>query len=281
MRSKRFAAVIMVCNSVTPSHTKTKTWIRLSTWASVAAGLIISITLPTVAQERSVSFKVASVKHTTTNRYIPPEADPQRFRIIDTVAGAILWANDLFDSGYKLSGGPPWIHRDYYQFEGRTQAPATIKEMRTMLQTLLADRFKLKLHRESKEMPVYALTIGTFGLKLKKSDDSCGARSTCGMDVAPGKLVAKYATMAALAATLGNLVDRPVLDETDLDAHYDIEMKFDPTLIKPYVGQPTVTPSPDAPSIFVAIQDLGLKLEPRRAPVEILVVDSADEPLPD
>ena len=278
MRSKRFATVIMMCNSVTTSHTKT--WIRLSTWASVAAGLMVSITLPTVAQERSVSFEVASVKR-ATNRYVPPEADPQRFRIVDTVAGAILWANDLFDSGYRLSGGPPWIHRDYYQFEGRTQAPATIKEMRTMLQTLLADRFKLKLHRESKEMPVYALTIGTFGLKLKKSDDSCGARSTCGMDVAPGKLVAKYATMAALAATLGNLVDRPVLDETDLDAHYDIEMKFDPTLIKPYVGQPTVTPSADAPSIFVAIQDLGLKLEPRRAPVEILVVDSADEPLPD
>jgi uncharacterized protein (TIGR03435 family) len=153
--------------------------------------------------------------------------------------------------------------------------------MRTMLQTLLADRFKLKLHRESKEMSVYALTIGTSGLKLQKSDDSCGARPTCGMGVAPGRLVAKYATMAALAATLGNMVDRPVLDETGLDAHYDFEMKFDPTLIKPYAGQPTVTPSADAPSIFVAIQDLGLKLEPRRAPVEILVVDSANEPLPD
>src|SRR5262249_32286403 len=139
MRLKRFAVVIMRCNSVIPSHTKT--WIRLSTWASVAAGLIISVTLSAVAQERSVSFEVASVKRAATNRYVPPEADPQRFRIVDTVAGAILWANDLFDSGYKLSGGPQWIHRDYYQFEGRTQAPATIKEMRTMLQSLLADRF--------------------------------------------------------------------------------------------------------------------------------------------
>ena len=240
--------------------------------------LSVSIALFTLAQGQSVSFEVASVKRAATNRYVPP--DPQRFRIVDTLAGAILWANDLFDSGYKLSGGPTWIHRDYYQFEGRTRAPATIKEMRTMLQTVLADRFKLKLHRESKEMSVYALIIGNSGLKLHASEDSCG-RSTCGMAVAPGKLIAKYATMAAIATTLGNMVDRPVLDETGLDAHYDVEIKFDPTLIKPYVGQPVVTPSPDAPSIFVAIQDLGLKLEPRRAPVEILVVDRVDAPIPD
>jgi uncharacterized protein (TIGR03435 family) len=179
-----------------------------------------------------------------------------------------------------LSGGLPWIHRDYFEFEGRTQDPATRKEIQTMLQTLLADRFKLKLHRESKEMSVYALVTGTSGLKLQISDDRCG-RSICGMNVGPGELIARYATMADIAATLGNMVDRPVLDETGLDAHYDVHMKFDPILIKPYDGQPIVPPSTDAPSIFVAIQDLGLKLEPRRAAVEVLVVDSAAEPLPD
>ena len=100
------------------------------------------------------------------------------------------------------------------------------------------------------------------------------------MGVAPGELVASYATMTDLAATLGNMVDRPVLDETNLDSHYDIHIYFDPTLIKLYEGQPNLAPNPNAPSIFVAIQDLGLKLEPRRAAVEILVVDSADEPLP-
>jgi len=149
-----------------------------------------------------------------------------------------------------------------------------------MLQTLLADRFKLKLHRDSKEMSVYALITGASGLKLKISEDSCG-RSICGMDVGPGELIARYATMADIAATLGNMVDRPVLDETSLDAHYDVHMRFDPSSVKLYDGQRTVPPSTDAPSIFVAIQDLGLKLEPRRAAVEIFVVDSAAEPLPD
>ena len=124
------------------------------------------------------------------------------------------------------------------------------------------------------------MITGASGLKLQVSQDSCG-KSICGMGVGPGELIAKYATMADIAATLGNMVDRPVLDETGLDAHYDVHMYFDPTLIKPYDGQPILPPKPDAPSIFAAIQDLGLKLEPRRAAVEILVVDGADQPLPD
>jgi bla regulator protein blaR1 len=242
----------------------------------LALSLVMGMVHASSAQNPPPAFEVASVKPSPANQYVPATVDPQRFHIVITLSDAILWANDFFDRGYRLSGGPEWIYRDYYQIEGRTKAPATTKEMRTMLQTLLADRFKVKLHRESKEMPVYALIIGTSGLKLKTSEGTGK-----GMGVAPGKLMARNATMADLAATLGNMVDRPVLDETGLDAQYDIDMKFDPTLIKPYDGQPIVPPSPDAPSIFIAIQDLGLKLEPRRAAVEILVVDSAEKPLPD
>jgi uncharacterized protein (TIGR03435 family) len=256
-----------------------KGWIRIFKPAGAAAGLLLSITL-LAAQEQPVSFEVASIKRPAANQYVPAVVDPQRFWIVDTLGGAILWANDFFDRGYKLSGGPPWIHREYFQFEGRTKAPATIEEMRMMLQTLLADRFKLKLHRELREMSVYALIVGPSGLKLPIAEDKCG-RPICSMGVAPGRLIARYATMADLAATLGNMVDRPVLDETRLDAHYDIDMKFDQTLIKPFDGQPAVPPNPDAPNIFAAIQDLGLKLEARRAPVEVIVVDSAEQPIPD
>jgi len=252
----------------------------LSKLTLVLALLLVIGMVHASAQNQPLAFAVASVKPSPTNQYVPAVVDPQRFWIVSTLADAILWANGFFDRGYKLSGGPPWIDRNYYQFEGRTQSPATREEMGRMLQTLLADRFKLKLHRESKEMSVYALITGPSGLKLRISEDRCG-RPICGMGVAPGELIARYATMADLAATLGNMVDRPVLDETGLDAHYDIDMKFDPTSIKLYAGQPIVPRDPDAPSIFVAIQDLGLKLEPKRAAVEILVVDSAEEPLPD
>src|SRR5690349_10026865 len=81
-------------------------------------------------QNRSPAFEVATVKPSPTNQYVPAVVGPQRFRIVDTLAGAILWANDIqIDAGYKLPGGPPWIHRDYYEIEGKAQAPATTKEL--------------------------------------------------------------------------------------------------------------------------------------------------------
>jgi uncharacterized protein (TIGR03435 family) len=220
------------------------------------------------------TFDVASVKRATTNRYVPPAVDPERFRIVATLSNAILWAYDI--RSYQISGGSTWMTRDYYQIEGTTQTPATPKEMRAMLQILLADRFKLKLHRESKEMPVYALITGASGSKLQSAKEPCG--STGCIDVGPGEFRARSATMVSTAATLSNLVDRPVLDMTGLDGRYDFRMKFDPTLIKPYDGQPAPRPGADDPSIFVALQDLGLKLDPRRARVEILVIDSATDP---
>jgi uncharacterized protein (TIGR03435 family) len=210
---------------------------------------------------------------------VPAALDPQRFRIVTTLAGAILWANDIFDHNYKLPGGPQWIHRNHYQIEGKAQAPATKKEMQAMLQSLLADRFKLKLHRESREMPVYALVLANAGSKLPSSTESCGENGCIG--VAPGDFFAKSAKMEDIAATLSNMLDRPVLDRTGLSERYDLRMRFDPNSAKLYASEAAGRPRSDAPSIFVAVQDLGLRLEARRAPVEILVVDSASEPNPD
>jgi len=249
----------------------------LATRFSAAGLLLVSITL-FAAQERPVSFEVASIRRAPENRYVPAAVDPQRFWIVATLADTVLWANDLFDQNYKLSGGPGWIHRDYFQIEGRTKAPSTKKEMQTMLQTLLADRFKLKLHREAKEMPVYALLIGKSGPKLNLAIEPCGEDGCIG--VAPGEFFAQSARMETIAATLSNMVDRPVLDETGLADRYAFRMRFDPSSVKFYDGQPAGRSGIDAPSIFLAIQDLGLRLEPRRATVEVLVVDSASEPLP-
>lgn len=236
------------------------------------------------AQNSTAAFEVASIKPASTNQYIPPRIDPQRFHIVTTLADAILWANDIFDQSYKISGGPLWARRDYYEIEGKADAAATTKELRAMLQTLLVDRFKLRLHREAREMPVYALVIGNSGIKLQSSMEACGVRNGSELEqegcfgVAPGEFFAKYARMDSIAATLSNMVDRPVLDQTGLAGRYDFRMKFDPSSVQGYGGQDRK--GIDAPSIFVAIQDLGLKLEPRRAAVDILVIDGAEKPEP-
>jgi hypothetical protein len=135
-----------------------------------------------------------------------------------------------------------------------------------MLQTLLADRFKLKLHREAREMSVYALVIGNSGPKLQSSMEACGVTTGSELqqdgciDVGPGEFIVRYARMDSIAVTLGNMLDRPVLDKTGLAGRYDFHIKFDATSQKPYDGVPWPKTSTD-PSIFVAIQDLGLRLE--------------------
>jgi uncharacterized protein (TIGR03435 family) len=145
-----------------------------------------------------------------------------------------------------------------------------------MLQTLLGDRFKLKAHRETRALPVFVLIVGTSGSKLQIPNATCGDDGC--IDVAPGMLIARDATMASMAATLSNMVDRPVLDRTGLAGRYDVRLKFDPSSQKRFDGQETPNTATDDPSIFAAIQDLGLKLEPQRASVEILVIDYAEKP---
>src|SRR5262245_25853973 len=111
------------------------------------AMVTLLLTLPAIAisQNQPLAFEVVSVRPAATNRFVPAAVNPQRFNIVAALSGAILWAYDIRD--YQLTDGPSWVRRDYYQIEGRPQAPATIREMRLMLQNLLADRFKLKLHR--------------------------------------------------------------------------------------------------------------------------------------
>ena len=124
-------------------------------------------------------------------------------------------------------------------------------------------------------MSIYALIVGKSGPKLDSATTACG-QDGC-IDVAPGVFIAKDATMASTAATLSNLVDRPVLDQTSLTGRYDFRMKFDNSSVKPNGMAPPSTVT-EGPSIFVAIQDLGLKLEPQRAAVEVFVIDHAEKP---
>jgi uncharacterized protein (TIGR03435 family) len=179
---------------------------------------------------------------------------------------------------FQISGVPEWaLGRDqFYDITAKVEgesAPA-LEQVRPMLQTLLADRFQLKLHRETRELPVYDLVDDKKGPKLK---ESIGPRSphpvTFSGTLTRFNLLDK--SLADLVDSIAGFVDRPVLDKTGLTGRYDFTLEFthsNPDLV--------ARDSPEADrSIFTAIQEqLGLKLTPAKAPTEILVIDHAERP---
>jgi uncharacterized protein (TIGR03435 family) len=145
-----------------------------------------------------------------------------------------------------------------------------------MLQTLLAERLELKLRRAPEEMPVYAMVAGRNGPKLKPA-----AGGALAVTLRGGAFRAKNATMQNVISLLGSLLDRPVVDQTGLGGTYDFELFFSPdTNLGPAMKKLSeemrmTNAEAHGPSIFTAVQEqLGLKLEPRRAPVEVLSVQS-------
>jgi uncharacterized protein (TIGR03435 family) len=151
----------------------------------------------------------------------------------------------------------------------------TRDQFRQMLQALLVERFKLKFHRETKEMPVYALVVGKSGPKFKQSaPDAIPSRHAVVNGRNQGVVLTK-AGMDSLAYDINNtlFVDRPVIDKTGLTGTYDLQLEATPEF------RITRNPQPGDLSTFDAVQDqLGLKLEPQKANIEILVVDHMERP---
>ena len=186
----------------------------------------------------------------------------------------VMAAYDVKD--FQISGMPEWAgSRDqFYDITAKADGEGvpTLDQIRPMLQTLLADRFQLKLHRETKELPVYDLLVGKNGPKLK---ESVGARPP-----QPGAISGSQIRLNLLDKSMGDLievlannVDRPVIDKTVLAGRYDFTLEF--TRSNP---DSVARQSPEADrSIFTAIQEqLGLKLAPAREPTEILVIDHVE-----
>lgn len=217
-------------------------------------------------------FEAASVKPS------PPESTDQRievqpggrFRATNiTLKGLLRMAYDV--KGFQISGGPKWIDSARYDVEAKALGNPSAAERLVLMQALLADRFHLKLRRESKELPVYWLVVGKGGPKLQRAaDDTRSYRVSRGM-------VNTRTTMPALANVFSNWLERVVLDQTGLQGTYEVKLEWIPEEnIRP--DEPEIASRPGA-SLFTAIQDqLGLKLEPRRGPVEFLVIETAEKP---
>jgi uncharacterized protein (TIGR03435 family) len=168
----------------------------------------------------------------------------------------------------QIFGAPAWLDAfdSAYDMEGKPAGPVTDEQCRLMVQSLFADRFKLAAHLEMKESSVYLLTIGKNGVKLREGG---GVKFGGSTEVdASGKLAyAEGWTMTQLASRLVDFTGRPVVDRTGLAGKYGITLDF------------SRADGDDRPSIFTAVQEqLGLKLEAAKAPVEMLIIDHIEKP---
>jgi uncharacterized protein (TIGR03435 family) len=183
----------------------------------------------------------------------------------------ITWAYDLKD--VPIEGGPKWIDSPDFRFEVEATAGSftTVAQKRLMLQELLADRFQLKLHREKQMRPVFVLVVAKGGSKLHDTlpADPHG-QVRFGMQGKTKILTGAGSRMSDLVPWVRSIVpERPIVDETGLTGAYDFKLEW-----LPDADQPTV-------AFFSAIQDqLGLKVEDRKSPMDVLIVDSVDKPLP-
>jgi uncharacterized protein (TIGR03435 family) len=207
--------------------------------------------------------------------------------------------------------GPDWLNSERVDIVAKLPDGATREQIPAMMQALLADRFKLTIHRESKEFSVYALIVGKGGAKIKESpldpdtDEGPGKANVDvnvtggdrGATVSLGKgasvafeaqrLVAKKVTMGYLADSLARFVDRPVVDMTDLKGTYDLTLAYNLDDVRALIlsSAPPGTPLPPrqadvgdtAVSLMDSLQALGLKLEARKAPLDMLVIDHIEK----
>jgi uncharacterized protein (TIGR03435 family) len=171
---------------------------------------------------------------------------------------------------YQLVGGPAWIDTDHFDIVAKAPDGAKFGEMIQMLIPLMEDRFQLKLRRETREMPIYALTVAPKGVRMKPA----AADEKKGFSINGTSVQGFKVSMRMLADILGGQLDRPVRDESGLAGEFAFMLKYAPD------ARPDDSPTADlGVSIFTAVQEqLGLKLEPRKGPVEIVVIDSAQRP---
>jgi uncharacterized protein (TIGR03435 family) len=172
------------------------------------------------------------------------------------------------------TSGPGWINTDRFDIEAKTpgDVPPSTAQVRLMMQSLLADRFQLRLHREMRDLPVYALVVGKNGAKLKPSDSDAREGGSVGGRADGLHMETKKGSMEALARQLSSSAGRPVIDKTGLTGTYEYTLDWFPATTVP-------APESDVPSLFNAVQEqLGLRLEATTAPQEVLVIDSVQKP---
>lgn len=262
------------------------------TGKAVAAVALAALSVCIRAQSQAeaqdpLTFEVASVKSAARpvgyihqlpgNQTYSIEGAP--VRLIMTVAYQV--------TDRQISGGPSWMTSDFFDITAKAARPRTSDELHVMLQHLLEERFHLKVRRETRQEPVWALTVDKGGSKMPVHDSEDKVHEPIGGQIVRGSdgtvcfgNLGKNATMNYFAFFLSRGLDRGVIDKTGLTGSYDVNLQYLPDrlgLKGPDGGGPDI--SPDCSDIFSALpKQLGLRLESTKGPVEHLVIEGAEKP---
>ena len=274
-----------------------------------------------------MTFEVASIKpNNSGDGRVMMQNQPGRFTATN-VTLRLLIRNAYQLQDFQITGGPGWLGSDHFDIvakipdgvrDGGPGAPGTVGPLQLMMRALLAERFKLAIHNETKDSPIYALILarsdGRLGPSLKKSETDCSAvlaagrgrgpgrglpppgppqpgdPMPCGIRIGPGNMAVGGSTLAQFANSLGMFAGRVVQDRTGLAGSYDFNLTWTPDQMpQRSPGAPDGPPQfngvavdPNGPSLFTAVQEqLGLRLDSQRGPVDVVVIDRADKPVED
>lgn len=268
---------------------------------TVTLGAVWMIAAAVAAQKPTPAFEVASVKSNKSDDDVSKRNLGAGGRLVFenySLRGLIAAAYDVQE--FQVIGGPAWMRTERFDITARASTNAPLPELNLMLRSLLADRFKLDLLREQRELPLYFLVKASdsrLGPALKPSSVDCGPSGRgrgapapqsppgppagCRAMITPTGVDFEGQTISHLAEVLGMALRETVIDQTGLQGGYNLKLSFAPPA---GVGSPPGAPvaDPNLPSLFTALEEqLGLKLERQRGAVDVLVIDSVERPTPD
>ena len=253
--------------------------------------------------DAGIQFDVASIKlNSTGDRGVRIGGPP------GTLRAQNAWVRFLIQTAwnvkdFQITGGPAWAASDRYDIDAKTSDRAKFGQTRELLQALLEERFHLAVHRETRELPVLLLTIAKNGIRFEVSKEGgcttptpgtpatppapgSSSQASCGsVRTSPRGIDGRAISMEQITTALSNILQRPVIDKTGLTGTFDVHAEWiaDESTPGPMAGlaQPPTPSDGSGPTVFTALQNqLGLKVESGRGPVEMLVVDRLDRPSP-
>lgn len=247
------------------------------------AFFLVCISLLCLRGDDAPTFSVASIhRHAPDDSsfFVRPPGNG-RFTATGSIARLlVMLAYDVQES--QIVGGPDWFSSEKWDVEAKSDDGArhSVEETRRMLQSMLEERFALRVHRDTQERSAYVLAVAKGGAKFKPSEHA----GSTNIRFTGNSITLERGELSRMSQLLSGALGRPVIDRTGLTGPYDLSLQWDDAPV-PEGGvlglAAPAAPGNDHGSIFTAVQEqLGLRLEPQRVPVEVIVIDRIERPSP-